>query len=212
MYWFFPHSSHADVFIGALDESPVIKNHLIASRPYYYDHLTWCIQKAKPIPKWQNISYLFEDWTAFVSLFGLLILLVAVGYFMMVVEHTKKSALDLIQIIVCLALGLSVVYRPQSNPLRIFFAFGVFAGMIFATLTSSILLTIATNPIQRPQIQTIHEILMQNFSLVGDQFALDKMMQQNKVNQFKNGFFWYLHIFFIWNCILDLFIVFAAQI
>lgn len=177
--------SHADIFIGALDENSVIKNHLIASRPYYFDHLTWCVQKAKPIPKWQNISYLFEDWTAIASLFGLLILLVAVSYFMMVVEQTKKSSLDLLQIIFCCALGLSVVFRPQSNPLRILFGFGILAGMIFSTLTSSILLTIATNPIQRPQIQTIQETLIQNFTLVGDQFVLDKMMQQNKVHQFK---------------------------
>lgn len=174
--------SQADVFIGALDESPAIKSHLIASRPYYHDHLTWCIQKAQPIPKWQNIYYLFEDWTAFASIIGLLILLVAVGYFLMVVEHTKKSSLDLIQIIFCCALGLSVTFRPESNPLRIFFAFGILAGMIFATMVSSILMTIATKPIQRPQIQTIQEILIQNFSLAGDQFAFDKMIQQTEVN------------------------------
>lgn len=178
---FFFYSSQADVFIGALDESPVIKNHLIASHPYYHDHLTWCIQMAKPIPKWQNISYIVDDWTVLASLLGLLISLVVAGYFMMVVEHTKKSSLDLLEIILCVALGLSSNYRPQSNPVRIFFAFGILAGMIFATLTSSILMTIATKPIHRPQIQTVQEILMQNFTLAGDQFALDKLMQQNKV-------------------------------
>lgn len=136
---------------------------------------------AKPIPKWQNISYIVDDWTVLASLLGLLISLVVAGYFMMVVEPTKKSSLDLLQIILCCALGLSSNYQPQSNPVRIFFAFGILAGMIFATLTSSILMTIATKPIHRPQIQTVQEILMQNFTLAGDQFALDKLMQQNEV-------------------------------
>lgn len=99
----------------------------------------------------------------------------------MIVENTKKSSIDLLEFIFCCALGLSVAYRPQSNPGRVFFAFGILAGMIFAILVSSVLMTMATKPISRPQITTIQEILEQNFSLVGDRFALDKMIQKNKV-------------------------------
>lgn len=160
----------------------MVKKHLIASRPYYHDHLTWCVQNAQPIPKWQNISYLFVDWTPIASLAGLVILLVTVGYFLMVAERTKKSSIDLLQIIICCALGLSAAYQPQSNPVRILFAFGIMGGMLFATLASSVLMTIATKPIQRAQIQNIQEIMMGNFSLVGDQFTLDKIIQRNEVN------------------------------
>lgn len=180
----FSNSSQADVFIGALDESPVVKNHLIASRAYYHDHLTWCVQNAKPIPKWQNISYLFVGWTPIASIAALVILLVTVGYFLMVAERTKTSSIELLQIIICCALGLSAAYfQPQSNPVRILFAFGILGGMLFATLASSVLMTIATKPIQRAQIQNIQEILMENFSLVGDQFTLDKIIQRNEVNK-----------------------------
>lgn len=173
--------SAVDLFIGALDESPVIKDHLIASRSYYHDHLTWCIQKAKPIPKWQNIFYLFNDLTVFVSLVILVILLVAVGYFLMVVEHKKNNFFDLLVIILRCALGFSSAYQPYSHPVRIFIAFGMLAGMIFATLFGSILTTIASNPILRTQIVTVQETIMQGFSFAGDRFALDKIIQQNKV-------------------------------
>lgn len=171
------------MFIGALDGSPVIKNHLIASRPYYHDHLTWCVQNAKPIPKWQNISYLFVDWTPFASICALVILLVTIGYFLMVAERTKKSSIDLLQIIACCSMGLPAAYQPQSNPVRILFAFGIMGGILFATLTSSVLMTIATKPIKRAQIQNIQEILMGNFSLAGDQFTLDKIIQRNEVDE-----------------------------
>lgn len=175
--------SEVDLFIGALDETPVTKNHLIASRPYYYDHLTWCIQKAQPIPKWRNIFYLFTDWTVLASLIFVLILLVAVAYILMIVEHKKKNLFEILQIILCCALGLSASYQPQSNPFRILYGFGIFAGIIFATLVSSVLMIIATKTIYRKQIVTTQEILEQDFSLVGDRFALDKIIQQNKVGR-----------------------------
>lgn len=176
------YSSQTDVFIGALDESLVIKRHLIASRPYYYDHLTWCVQSAKPIPKWRNLFYLFVDWTPIAGLAVVLISLVASGYILMVAERMKKSSIDLLLIIVACALGQSAPYQPQSNAVRILFAFGMMAGILFATLTSSVLISIATKPIQSPQIQNIQEILMRNYTLVGDQFTLDKIIQLNEVN------------------------------
>lgn len=172
-----------DLFVGALHESPVTKNHLIASRPYMYDHLTWCIQKAKPIPKWQHIAYLFADLYAFASIVLIIIILVTVGYFLMVAERKKKSAVDMLEIVIRCALGLSNEYRPQTNSVRVFLAFGIFAGIIFATLVSSILMTIATKPFYRSQIKTIEELLEQDFSLAGDRFTLDKIVQQNKVTR-----------------------------
>lgn len=101
----------------------------------------------------------------------------------MIVEHKKKNLFEILQIILCCALGLSASYQPQSNPFRILYGFGIFAGIIFATLVSSVLMIIATKTIYRKQIVTTQEILEQDFSLVGDRFALDKIIQQNKVGR-----------------------------
>lgn len=174
----------SDIFLGALDGNHITSKELIASYPYYHDALTWCVQKTKRIPVWKSILYIFGDWPVLVALLMIIVLLVAVAYYLMQLERNKKGTIQLILIIFGCALGLSVAFNPQSNPMRVLFTFGLFAGIIFATAISSIIMGSITSPIMRPQIDSIREIIDGDFVLAGDQFVLDKLLQQNEVNCF----------------------------
>lgn len=55
---------------------------------------------------------------------------------------------------------------------------------------SSTLIEISIAPIFDPQVQSIQEIIDENFKLVGDRFACQKLTQQPEVidNAWLNGF------------------------
>lgn len=100
---------------------------------------------------------------------------------MMVVEPKKRSFNDLLMVIYICSIGFRYRLQIQSNAARVCFGILLFAAVIFAKSLSSFLMANTANTIYRPQINTIDEIVQQNFSLAGDQFALDKLMQQNEV-------------------------------
>lgn len=70
-----------DIFIGGLSENLQTSKSLSASRMYYQDSLTWCVQTKKPIPKWQNIFEVCKDWRVFMVMF-IASLVVAAFYYL----------------------------------------------------------------------------------------------------------------------------------
>lgn len=186
-----------DLFIGALDESPAIRHHLIASRPYYHDHLTWCVQKAKPIPLWKNIFHLCRNWEVYMGLLIAVMTLLPFFYYLFQYEHPIQTWNETLLMIFRVAIGISANIEPKSNPFRITYAFGLLAGTIFSIVLNAIIMRNVTTPILRPQIQTIEEITNGDFKLMGDRFALAKLKLQTNVKcssvTFFNRMFTYLN-------------------
>lgn len=158
------------------------KPHFIASRPYHYDYLTWCVQKQKPIPLWQNIFHLCNDFYVYGSVAVVAIFLIAVEYYLIQFEHPVRTWNEMLFITLCAALGMPVAFNPRSNPFRMLFVFGIFGGYMFATILSATIMRQITNPILRPQIESIDEIINGNFELAGDGYTLIQMGNQNEVN------------------------------
>lgn len=44
----------------------ITRKYLIASRSYYHDCLTWCVQRHQQIPRWQSVFYLCTDTTVYI--------------------------------------------------------------------------------------------------------------------------------------------------
>lgn len=165
----------------------MIKNYLIASRAYYHDHLTWCVQKAKPIPLWKNIFYICRNWDVYVVIFCGIMSLLLIVYYLYQFENPIRTWNEVLLIIFRCAIGMSGNARPQSTPLRVVYAFGLLGGILFSIVVSSVLMRNITTPIMRPQIQTIVEITNGDFKLIGDQFMLVKLKLQNKVKRLENS-------------------------
>lgn len=164
-----------------MDESLATKNYLQATRTYHYDHLTWCVQKAKPIPIWKSIFHLCRNLDVYLGVLIIAVSLLLVAYYLFQHERPVRTWTECFLMIFRVAIGLSPSFQPKSNPLRILYASGLLGGTIFSTVVNAILMRNITTPILRPQIQTIDEIIYGEFKLIGDQFALTKLELQTNV-------------------------------
>lgn len=107
---------------------------------------------------------------------------IAVGYYLQIVERSKKDWHYITLVALTVFIGYSHAYRPKSNPVRVLLSVGQFAGIIFYTLFTSVLVRRVTVLHYKPQIDSIEEItLAGDFTLAGDRFALQKIFQQNEV-------------------------------
>lgn len=172
---------YADIFIGGLDENILTKQHFVASRPYYHDKLTWCVQKNHQIPGWKNIFHVFRDPIVVISLTILFIAAVSTAYFMEQFEVQKLDWNRTTLNIFAMVFYMPIVYNPNTNPMRIFFVIGQFGCMILSIVLLSFILSCLTNPIYEHQVKTTIEIMRGSFGLVGDAFALEHLIDQQKV-------------------------------
>lgn len=78
-------------------------------------------------------------------------------------------------------LGFPCTYRPTNNANRLLFISVLFGGILFVIVVTTFVIKLYTSPIYNSQTETIAEILDNNFDLVGGQFALQKLLQQNQV-------------------------------
>lgn len=174
--------SKIDIYLGIFEGNIETSKYLIASRAYHQNSLTWCVQKKKQIPVHLLLLHLSIDPLVFLGLTFTLVLVVDFGYFMQQFEPRQKW--DYFKIVtsgVCLFMGSPSPYKPENNAHRLAYTFILFGGIIYMTTITTLVVNLFTSSTYYPQIQTVEEILSNNFSLVGKKFALQKLLQQNEV-------------------------------
>lgn len=177
------HSSNVDILIGALDENLQTKQYFNASRHYYYDSLTWFVQKRKRIPVWQNILHLCRDPYVYIGAVTTIICGCFLVYFLQQFDPNRNWDFNRV-----LVIGISTVifgqaaFKANTIALRLFLTSVYFGSIIYTTATSSILILMITSPFLNPQITSISEIIDGHFNLVGNQFAFNKVSDQNEVS------------------------------
>lgn len=183
------HFSGIDIFIGALEENLLTNKYFVASRSYYHDSLTWCVQKRKPIPLWQNLFHICHDPIIWAVFFIMVMMEISFVYFLEQFEyHSKWDWHRIFFDGLRIHMGFSCPYNPQNNATRVLYLFILLACIIFTITISSTLLQFMASPILSLQVETIQEILDEQFTLIGGPFELLKMTEQNEVNIF-NGLF-----------------------
>lgn len=174
--------SEIDIFIGALDENLITNKHFVASRPYYRDRLTWCVQNRKPIPLWQNLLHICHNPIIWAVFFVEVMIEIGFVYCLEQFEHHPKwdwhrIFFDGLRI----HMGFSCVYKPTNNATRVLFLFILFACTIFTITICSTVLEFITSPILSVQVKSITEIISKRFTLVGGRFELLKVSEQIEV-------------------------------
>lgn len=175
-------SSQVDIFIGALNENLITKNSLIASRPYNHDRITWCVQKRKQIPVWKSIFHLSRDPLVWV-IFGVLVFVV-LGFAYTLQQFEPRQKWDWNRLVtdgLRSCLGFQSDYNPENTGHRLAFSCILLGLILFSIVLNTGILFIFTNPILRPQIQSIQQIIDEDFILIGDGFAFENCMEQNEV-------------------------------
>lgn len=156
-----------------------------ASRSYYYDKLTWCVQVKQPIAAYKSLAkHICKDVSVWILYTFMCFSVVFMGYFMQQFEDLQPKwdwfRITFAGIAPCL--GFVSEYKPKIISHRIFFICCVFGAMLSYIVTNSIVLLLITHPFYENQIKSIQEIIDGDFKLVGDGFALQHLMQQKQVN------------------------------
>ncbi|XP_031639661.1 uncharacterized protein LOC116351666 [Contarinia nasturtii] len=81
----------------------------------------------------------------------------------------------------CCYLGFPCSYNPKNSVSRFGYATILFGALIFVTVMNYGIILFVVTPYLNPQIQTIQEIIDGQFNLIGDQFTMWKVMEQNKI-------------------------------
>lgn len=173
--------------MGALEESLLTNEHLIASHPYYYDYLTWCVQKAKPMPLWKSILRICTDPVVYAvfTLHGVII--TAMCYVIQQFERHQKW--DLFRISVNgfkVYVGYGCSYKPKNFSNRLGASFVYIGAFLFDAILCTKVITFTTTPIYGTQVKSITEAIEGGFQFVGDRFAYQKISEQNQVTTDQN--------------------------
>lgn len=175
-----------DIYIGTLEEKHITNKYLVASRPYYNERLTWCVQKRKLVPVHKKILYFCTDERIFI-IFGIELSLASfIIYFMQQFErHPKWDCLRITIAGIYLFFGYPCTFKPENNANRMLFIWTLFAAILYTIVLSTGSIHVLSSDIYNRQVETIHEILQNDFDLVGNEFTLQKLLQKNQV-KFKN--------------------------
>lgn len=155
-----------------------------ASRPYYHEALTFCVQTKQQIPIWKNLFLVCSDPLVYVvgAIAGFLG--ICTIYFMQQFEDLQPKW-DWHRITLIMFANVSGFsynsYNPQTIPYRIYHIITLFCAIIITNFISSFMLLLLTTPIYENQIESIQEIVDNQFEVISDTFALQHLKLQNQV-------------------------------
>lgn len=154
-----------------------------ASIPFFYDRLTWCVHKNKPMQTSEILFHLCRDPIVYVVFTLHIVFVVFMAYFVQLFEQKSKWDIHRISIngFACY-MGFSCTYKPTNNANRLGAISVYFGGMLFSILLNTIIIKMYTTPMFNPQVKTIDKLIEGKFSLVGNAFAYQKIAEGNQVN------------------------------
>lgn len=171
-----------DVLIGALDETLITSEYFTASRSYYHDTLTFCVQTKQPIPMHENLGYACKDVKVWLIFTVMCFCVVFTGYYMQQFEDEPKFdwfRISLAGFGPCF--GVVTDYNAKATPHRIAYLFCLLGAFLIYIIGSSFWILFTTNPIFENQISSVQEIINGGLELVGDRFSLQHLINQNQV-------------------------------
>lgn len=176
----FYNSSRIDIYIGS--ENSLVRNSFVASTAFFYDQLTLCVQKNKPIPMSEILFHLCNDPIVFAAFTFQAMYVTFSAYLAQMFETKPKWDTFRIGVngIACY-LGLPCKYYPKSDANRIGTIFVFFGGMYFAILLNTIIVKMYTRPMFNPQVKTTEQLIENEFSLIGNAFAYQKIAEDIQV-------------------------------
>lgn len=158
--------------------------YLLASNAYTDDSLTWCVQAKRPYSKWENFFQICTDWRVYIAMSISELVSQIFVYVLLAFEYSVFPKWDFHEITLigfAYTFGLSYPIYPKHS----FFRMIVGSYLIMAFLLNIIILTkyqeTMTVPIYNLQINTVNEIIENDFKLAGDPFALEFLSERNEV-------------------------------
>lgn len=146
------------------------------------DSLTWCIQHARIMPKWQNIGKVIKTkWVIAVA--AVLFYFVVIAAYVSV-KWEKNLIWDSYQIMLMglqmiMNLSTSVNFTGSAHRIMCIIAYNS-ATLIYITFVSFYMLIITAN-IYYAQINTKYDLIHQKFRLTTDSYTMELLRQNQMV-------------------------------
>lgn len=103
-------------------------------------------------------------------------------YYLQRYERVKHSWNDIFLFAFCGSLGFPTTFNPDCTFNRLATIFIWFGGMILNIVYNVGLAWFIMSPIQEAQTMNVQQIIDKDFTLIGDQFTLQKLSQWQEVN------------------------------
>lgn len=175
--------SKIDVFIGALSENTIIHEYLKGSNAYYQDSLSWCVRAKHLIPKENSIFYVCHDWRVYLTMslstIAVLITIYVIQQFDDI--HPKWDWHRITILLFANTAGFPYTYRPKNLASRLYYGCGLLGGMLFLIVFGVHYHLFMTNLMHEKQVDSIDEIIAEDYDLAGDSMALKYLHEQNEV-------------------------------
>lgn len=156
-----------DLIIGGIHSNMLNSTKFVTSSPYMQDDLTWCVKRAKAIPRWKNIYYIPQDVETYVIGF-IVYTLSIVSIYLLTAFEDKPLDFTLCNVysIGCLA-GFGYAYTPKKAATRFIVSIFFMSTFWMTQIYLSYLITYLRITLYENQIGTLGEITRKNFHLAG---------------------------------------------
>lgn len=182
-------SSGSDIMAGGLFPKLTPRDPLTASKPYYQDDYTWCIQQAKYFSHIYNflLAATPECWIIYIFVFGYGTGFVLYLLLQFDLEYKQRNVRDWHYTTWLIALPIGIAsnlrFQPKYWPLRLFYAYAMVCGVVVWTIGFTYVLEKVKTPVQRHQISTIDEIVYNDFRLTGSAEVKELLSHDNRVRK-----------------------------
>lgn len=170
-----------DLIIGGIHSDRIKSTAFEASNPYIQDDLTWCVSRAKEIPRWMNVFYIPKDAQTYLSGIILLLLTLFAAYFLTTFEEKPLDFLYCIILTVQTIIAFPSIFNPKGLLLRLHYALFLIIPFWLTQIYSAYLFTFISQVLFEHQIATRSEIADQRFRLTGDLNIIDHIRVKNAV-------------------------------
>lgn len=174
--------------IGAFGKQPNIdQQNFTSSRPYYQDDYTWCVRRAKLLPLDLNVLQMCSFFVWFMVVLHGLVQGVILNIFLQFDrKYVKRNHRDIIYAVLLVSfpsvIGVSQRFQPKNIFLRIYYGLNLLCGVIIIAYIITYGYAILKKSIYAHQVNTIAEIVENEFRFVGMEAILQKIREQNVVS------------------------------
>lgn len=170
-----------DIIIGGVHAELFNSSKFIASAPYFQDDITWCVSRAKEIPRWKNIYYITQDVETYTWGAIMYIMTIICAYFLTTFEETPLDFFQCMILSVQTVTALTSTFRPKGLLMR--FHYGQFLIIPFwlTQIFSAFLITFTPRILYEVQINSFEDITRNHFRLAGNGRVFDHLSIKNMV-------------------------------
>lgn len=138
------------------------------SRPYFFlDDTTWCVRRAKQIPKWKNFFFVCDIEVLYIGIFYIVIS-IPIIYGLRLFDDPNPGDIWTTGLIVFLAVLLMPAHiQPKQITFRFFAGFFLLVLLMLTSTYLAFFFNFLITPLYEKQIHTFDHLVNEHFLLAG---------------------------------------------